>query len=110
MKTLVLLACLGFYFTATAADIALGRLFYTPAQRTFIDVRKQASGSDAAENPYLHFNGEVRRSSGPDSHWLNGERHPGRASRGLRVGETVDLQRGETQSPLGQGRIFTHRH
>lgn len=107
MKILAVLICTSIHLFAMAEELPLGRLFYTPAQRTLIDARKQAGGDDS---PYLHFNGEVQRSSGHDSHWLNGEKHPGRARGGLRIGETLDLQRGETRSPLGQGRILTHRH
>lgn len=120
---------------AVADDDGLGRLFFTPEQRQQLDrQRLHAARTDAAQ-PRIVVDGEVRRSSGRHTAWINGEaqragevkggvvvrpdpRQPGRlvigtdempAAGTAHVGETVDRDTLATGSPLGTGRIVVHR-
>jgi hypothetical protein len=78
-----LLACLVMLLVVPcgARSEPLGRLFYTPAQRTQLDTaRAQRTASPLAETPAaetppappaLTFNGVVRRSDGKSTIWIN---------------------------------------
>lgn len=74
--------------SAQAADSALGRLFFTPAERAKLDARRQEAITNAnrpapppvAEAPpkppqsqVLTLNGVVRRSDGESTVWINGK-------------------------------------
>lgn len=63
---------------AQAMDIAAGRIFFTPEQRTQLDMlRKQkaiaAKTSDEPVPETVTFNGIVRRNDGKTTVWLNNE-------------------------------------
>lgn len=97
--------------SAWAEQEALGRLFFTPQQRAELDRQRLL-------NPGLNtgtldqqgsqtINGEVRRSSGRNTRWINGEAQWGDTMPAPRVpvGDTFNPETGEHQSVLGSGRI-----
>jgi hypothetical protein len=98
-----------------AQDATLGRLFFTPEQRAALD-RERLLGisqrTSSAENQSSYtFNGAVRRSGGPGTHWINGEpRAGGGAQPGLPAGDTYHPSTGERESVLGDGRIIVKRN
>src|SRR5258708_13114488 len=57
-----------------AADENLGRLFFTPQQRQDLDRRRQANIQDSAVSAdnRVTVNGQVSRSLGKTTIWLNG--------------------------------------
>jgi hypothetical protein len=103
---------------------SLGRLFFTPQQREDLDRRRQANIQEAAVvvESLVTVNGQVSRSSGKTTIWLNGvpqadTRKPsdpakvnlpgaeGESSVRLKIGQTLDKTRGEIKDQLGEGRI-----
>ena len=107
-----------------AADENLGRLFFTPQQRQDLDRRRQANIQDSATSSdnRVTVNGQVSRSLGKTTVWINGvpqentrkPRDPaqvtlpageGEASVSLKIGQTLDKARGEIRDELGEGRI-----
>lgn len=71
---------LGLLLAAGAAQAAdeLGRLFFTPAQRSALDARRKARVPDrptaaAVASPVTRVDGYVKRSQGPSTVWMNGE-------------------------------------
>jgi hypothetical protein len=123
----LLLACLlGFGPLPAAAQQNLGRLFLLPQQRQELDRRRNANIQEAAavtEN-LVTVNGQVSRSSGRTTVWLNGvpqdgTRRPndparvalpgaeGQPSVNLKIGQTLDKVRGEVRDPVGGGKILT---
>lgn len=122
LGTLVLAA--GYAPLPAAAYENLGRLFFTPQQRQDLDRRRQANiqESAATAESLVTVNGQVSRSSGKTTTWLNGvpqesTRHPrdparatvpggeGEPSVTLKIGQTLDKIRGEVKDPVGGGRI-----
>ena len=117
----------------------LGRLFFTPEQRTSLDARRKARVPDKPNaptvvSPTTRLDGYVQRSSGPSTVWVNGEslletapeaprigtnrRDDGRVSVpvgesgarvGLRPGETLDRGSGEVRDVIGEGEIRVRR-
>ena len=117
-----------------AAYENLGRLFFTPQQRQDLDRRRQANIQESAvtAESLVTVNGQVSRSSGKATTWINGvpqesTRHlrdparvtiPGGESESsvtLKIGQTLDKIRNEVKDPVGGGRIVvppesqTHR-
>ena len=108
-----------------AAQEKLGRLFFTEQQRQDLDRRRQANIQEtaAAVESTVTVNGQVSRSSGRSTTWLNGVPQenarrpldPARvtlpggegASVNLKIGQTLDKVRGEVRDPVGGGRIVT---
>jgi len=109
---------------SAAADENLGRLFFTPQQRQDLDRRRQANIQDSAvgAESLITVNGQVSRSSGRSTTWINGvpqesaskPRDPakvtlpggeGEAPVSLKIGQTLDKVRGEIRDELGEGRI-----
>lgn len=94
-----------------AQQEALGRLFFTPQQRAELDRQRllnPGANSDAVDNETSQtFNGEVRRSNGRSTRWINGEAKWNDISSSPRVpvGDTFYPRTGEHQSVLGGGRI-----
>ena len=107
-----------------AAYDNLGRLFLTPQQRQDLDRRRQANIQDSAVSAesLVTVNGQVSRSSGKTTTWINGvpqentrkPRDPaqatlpggeGEAPVRLKIGQTLDKVRGEIRDELGEGRI-----
>ena len=109
-----------------AAQENLGRLFFTEQQRQDLDRRRQANILESAvviENA-VTVNGQVSRSSGRSTTWLNGvpqdnARKPhdparvtlpggeGAPSVSLKIGQTLDKVRGEIIDPATGGKIAT---
>jgi len=109
-----------------AAQENLGRLFFTEQQRQDLDRRRQANIRETAVvvESSVTVNGQVSRSSGRSTTWLNGvpqdnARRPldparvtlpggeGAPSVNLKIGQTLDKVRGEVRDPVGGGRILT---
>ncbi|MGH8681128.1 MAG: hypothetical protein ACREVP_06425 [Burkholderiales bacterium] len=112
----------------TAASLALpvpaladdlGRLFFTPQERQELD-RRRASNIVDREAPAVEslvtVNGQVTRSGGKTTTWINGVAHddtyrgrdPARVGvqgRSVKVGETLDRSRGAVTDPLQGGEI-----
>lgn len=86
---------------------SLGRLFLTPAQRAALDLRRASRVPDKpaaviVESPTARINGQVVRSDGRSTVWVNGAAvREGSQSEGLRVApasgtpESVSLAIGE---------------
>jgi hypothetical protein len=109
-----------------AAQENLGRLFFTEQQRQDLDRRRQANIRETAVvvESSVTVNGQVSRSSGRSTIWLNGvpqdnARRPldparvtlpggeGAPSVNLKIGQTLDKVRGEIRDPAVDGRIAT---
>ena len=92
-----------------ANELTLGRLFHTPEQRARIDsVRRQTAAVHRSEDGFFRLDGEVRRSSGKDTHWINGQTQSGRPLAGQLPGQIINRHTGEVVSPLGDGIIQIH--
>ena len=118
---------------------SLGRLFLSPERRANLDRQRQLNQTQSretlSENASLTLNGVVRRSSGRNTAWINGNavdeksagnnvRFPPRAqapidsvgitaagsSQALRVGESVNHESGERETALRGGSISVHRN
>jgi len=124
MRLLLLLLALALGPVPAAAQQNLGRLFLSPQQREDLDRRRQANIQEAAAvtESLLTVNGQVSRSSGKSTTWINGvpqestrkPRDPARASLPgaeggpqvtLKIGQTLDKIRGEVKDGLGEGQI-----
>src|SRR5262245_25828304 len=100
------------------AQEALGRLFFTEQQRQDLDRRRQANIQEAAVvvDNLVTVNGQVSRSSGKSTTWINGvpqtsTRRPhdparatvpgaeGEPSVTVKIGQTLDKVRGEIRDP-----------
>jgi hypothetical protein len=109
----------------------IGRLFFTPVQRQDLD-RRRATNAQAAvvtAVDQVTVNGQVSRSGGKSTTWINGApqedirtrtdaKDPTRVTvrqgeetqgSSLRVGETLDRVRGETRDGLDGGKILIKR-
>ncbi len=109
-----------------AAQENLGRLFFTEQQRQDLDRRRQANIQETAVviESTVTVNGQVSRSSGRSTTWINGVpqesvRKPadparvtlpageGAPSVNLKIGQTLDKIRGEIRDPAVDGRTTT---
>lgn len=129
---LIVLAVLAVGPGLAAAQSGLGRLFYTPDQREDLDRRRASNARESVitTDGTLTVNGQVRRSSGHETTWINGVPQDGKsrpravpadAARAtvnlgdteppatLKVGETLDRTRGEVTDPLEGGKITVNR-
>ena len=117
---------LGLAAGPAAAQEILGRLFFTEQQRQDLDRRRQANIQETAVvvESFVTVNGQVSRSSGRSTTWINGvpqanarrPRDPARVtlpggegapSVSLKIGQTLDKVRGEIRDPVAGGRIAT---
>lgn len=103
-----------------AAADELGRLFFTPEQRSALDARRKARIPDkpaavVVESPVTRLDGLVSRGGGKSTVWVNGEPVPeGSQPEGLRVEPrrsasgrvTVDIGETESQVDLKIGQSF----
>ena len=121
---------------AQDAPAPLGRLFFTPEQRSALDRQRQLSRNARVQlsaDPALTINGVALRSSGKRTVWINGVAHdetpdgvavvtPNRRDPGqvvvhttgaaavkARVGDTVDGNSGEASGVLGSGSLTIRR-
>lgn len=75
----IALIVLGLLLPGTTAAQDLGRLFFTPEQRSALDARRKARVPDkpaaapVAESPLTRIDGSVRRPGGRSTVWVNGE-------------------------------------
>ena len=135
--TLILGAALAAAALPCAAQ-ELGRLFFTPEQRTALDARRKARVPDrpaaaAVVAPTMRLDGYVKRSRGRSTVWVNSEAldesalespHIPRGSADDRVsvpvgenrsriqmrpGETLDRGNGEVRDVIGDGEIRIRR-
>ena len=107
----------------TAPPVAaeeLGRLFFTPEQRSALDARRKARipdkpAANVVESPVTRINGYVSRGAGKSTVWVNGEPIPeGSQPEGMRVYPrstdssrvTVELGETDTQVNLKIGQSF----
>jgi hypothetical protein len=132
-RTITRLTCFPRLVLALAALIAcvcatsaqpqeLGRLFFTPQQRQELDRRRDTNvvEREAVVQSLITVNGNVTRSSGKTTTWINGVpqydaaggRDPSRPiiiegdyTIHVKVGQTYDRVQGETHDPLGTGEI-----
>jgi hypothetical protein len=104
----------GLAMPAAAQEEALGRLFFTPQQRAAFDRERLLGGSQRSaalegESSYV-FNGEVRRSSGRNTRWFNGEaQEVGGPRPPVAPGDTWHPATGERESVLGEGQTVIRR-
>src|SRR2546427_12276800 len=113
---------LGLAAGPAAAQEILGRLFFTEQQRQDLDRRRQANIQETAVvvESSVTVNGQVSRSSGRSTTWINGvpqetTRKPadparvtlpggeGAPSVNLKIGQTLDKVRGQIKEPVGGG-------
>jgi hypothetical protein len=124
LAALIAVCWLGLARPVPAAEL-LGRLFFTPQQRQDLDYRRRANIQDSptgAVESTVTINGQVSRSSGRSTVWINGVpqhdirrvRDPahvtvggndGEAPVDLKVGETLDKTRGEVKDKLDGGSV-----
>ena len=121
--------CAGALLLAVAAGPAraqatLGRLFFTEQQRQDLDRRRQANIQESAVvvESLVTVNGQVSRSSGKSTTWINGvpqtsTRKPsdparatlpaaeGEPSISVKIGQTLDKVRGEIKDPASGVKI-----
>jgi hypothetical protein len=103
--------------TPAAAD-DLGRLFFTPQQRQELDRRRASNIQDkeAVIESSVTVNGQVARSSGKTTTWINGVPQYDTRSGGdparvrlddgtLKIGQTLDRARGEVKDGLQGGTV-----
>ena len=115
---------LGLAAGPAAAQESLGRLFFTEQQRQDLDRRRQTNIQETAVvvESFVTVNGQVSRSSGRSTTWINGvpqesARRPhdparvtlpggeGAPSVSLKIGQTLDKVRGEIRDPAAGGGI-----
>ncbi len=113
MPYLLALAFLSILHNSSGAEEALlGRLFFTPQQRALLDRQRQLNASitpgTMLNESRLTFNGEVRRSGGQNTLWVNGEPTPTSIAppQKIPIGDTLLPQTGEKESLLGDGTII----
>ena len=106
---LLLLVCVQSPTWAQAEQ--LGRLFFTPQQRAALDRQREHNRNfvpNAGDNESsLTINGEVRRSTGRNTRWINDEAdwNAARPRPSVPVGDTFHPGTGERGNLLGEGRI-----
>lgn len=120
-----------------SAEETLGRLFFTPDKRELLDRQRTMNvlqTQELIEDPQIVVNGQVRRSTGKRTTWINGlpqnetETHSGviahPAAQGhekviiessddpktaVRVGATLNRGTQDTQDLIGDGKIVIHK-
>jgi len=125
MSTLLGAILLALAVDSAAASDNLGRLFFTPQQRQDLDRRRQANIQESAvtTNSSVTVNGQVSRSNGKNTVWINGvpqetTRRPidparatvqggdGEPSVSIKIGETLDKVRGKVRDTIEDGQIL----
>lgn len=104
----ILAGLLGPVAAAGAAAQELGRLFFTPEQRTALDARRKARVPDKpaatpqVESPVTRVNGLVQRSGGKSTVWVNDEAIP-ESAQAAGQGAARPAGAGRVSVPLGDG-------
>lgn len=133
MTSRIAIAVFALLVAESAFAQEVGRLFFTPEQRSALDARRKARVPDKpaavmVASPTTRLDGYVKRSTGPSTVWVNGEPFPegsGEAPRigpkvsmpvgdggrraALRPGEVLDRGTGEVRDVIGDGEIRIHR-
>ncbi|MCL2345968.1 MAG: hypothetical protein FWC58_08975 [Desulfobulbus sp.] len=106
MKIIAALLLLLAAVPAVSEETGLGRLFLTPQQRQAIDQQRLRDPGEGDEQR-LTFSGEIRRSGGSATRWINGRPDwSGSAPRPkVPVGDSFDPATGSHQPLLDGGRI-----
>lgn len=108
MKALLVLLLTTAYYSVCSAEPSMGRLFHSPEERAQLDSeRLKTTRIDSQQSPVLTIDGEVRRSSGKDSHWINGAPQDGRSKYEAAIGDSIDMRSGKKPIPLINGKIET---
>ena len=135
-SAIVLLVILAGAASPVVGEETFGRLFFTPERRQMLDRQREQnllSQQEAPEEPTLTINGDVARSSGRRTVWVNGIAQTEKGGAGdllvtprrddparifvqpsqapaasARVGETINRNTGESQNLLGGGSISRH--
>jgi hypothetical protein len=132
-RVLPWLLLLGCFFSETSIAQDLGRLFFTPEQRSALDARRKARVPDkpaaaaVAASPTVRLDGYVKRPGARSTVWVNGESVEDRPPAGgsdsrvgvsvgesrtrveLKPGETLDRGNGEVHDVIGGGEIRIRR-
>jgi hypothetical protein len=101
-------ALLGLTAAAEVAAQELGRLFFTPEQRTALDARRKARVPDKpaavpqVESPVTRVNGVVQRAGGRSTVWVNNEPIP-EGAQAEAAGAPRPTGDGRVNIPLGEG-------
>ena len=111
MKTWILATLITCSFPTWPQSEPLGRLFFTPQQRAMLDRQRiQGMTSNFDQQASYTLNGEVRRSSGKNTRWINGAPNTA-ATRSPEVsaGDSYHPATGERENLLGDGQIVIQR-
>lgn len=119
ISLLVLLAALAAPARANADE--LGRLFFTPQQRQELDRQRNTNEkqSDTVVERSVTINGQVTRSSGRSTTWVNGvpqndsyrsvdRTHVRLEDATVKVGQTLDRSRGQITDELKGGAVLVN--
>ena len=139
MKALLAVALAATALALPARAQELGRLFFSPEQRSALDARRKARVPDkpaaaVVASPTTRLDGFVKRSGGSSTVWVNGESLPENAAEApriqsgragdarvsigvgetgrraaLRPGEVLDRGNGEVRDVIGEGEIRIRR-
>jgi hypothetical protein len=101
------------YFTEAVAEQRLGRLFYTPDQRTTLERQVVEDGAATADSR-ITINGRIIRSDGKSITWVNGtpdydSQYTGTPNRHGKVGQSTDAGTGEVHDVLRGGSLVIER-
>ena len=111
MKTITALAAMlaGLLGATGAGAQELGRLFFTPEQRSALDERRKARVPDKpaatpqVESPVTRVNGAVQRAGGKSTVWINGEAIPESAQAGSLQPAPRATNPARVSVPVGEG-------
>jgi len=84
----------------------LGRLFFTPEQRAILEHHRQQGSAHFDQEASYTLNGEVRRSAGPNTRWLNGQAQNANSAPSGIIGDTYHPATGTRDSLLGGGQLI----
>lgn len=119
MRMSALILCATIISGASAQNADVGRLFHTPEQRANLDqqrLRGISPSLHAESGGPVTLNGQVIRSSGRDTAWVNGSPVSRQEASALlpaplKAGETAyGGSRSETRDLLNGGKISVLRH
>ena len=101
MRSRIAIATLLLLLAGSVFGQEVGRLFFTPEQRSALDARRKARVPDkpaavVVASPTTRVDGFVQRSGGPSTVWGNGEPLTEGAGDAPRIGPRVSV-------PLGEG-------
>lgn len=127
----LLAACLPAFLMASPVAHAaetLGRLFFTPEQRSTLDQQGQTESTREIQGNTLRLDGMVLRSSGRNTYWVNGQaqaKKPGGIVQGnvatqarraraalprhVRIGEAVNPVNGDKRALLEEDALRIHK-